>query len=86
MHLAQILSKHHCKIFPGTIPATFVTETMMNHVAKVLNKTPDEIREINFYKKDQVMSPEMIKMWNGWLALPKFSGGGKTPIIGHGTS
>ena len=26
----------------------------MNHVAKALNKSPDEIREINFYKKGQV--------------------------------
>ena len=27
----------------------------MNHVAKALNKSPDEIREINFYKKGQVI-------------------------------
>ena len=73
MHLAPMLSRHYFEIFPGTIPATFATETMMNHVAKVLNKTPDEIREINFYKKDQVMSSKMIKMGDGWLALPNFS-------------
>jgi CO/xanthine dehydrogenase Mo-binding subunit len=36
------------------VPATFVIETVMNHVAKALNKSPDEIREINFYKKGQV--------------------------------
>ena len=28
----------------------------MNHVAKVLNKTPDDIREINFYKQGQVFN------------------------------
>ena len=39
---------------PGTLPVIFVTETMMNHVAKAMNKSPDEIREINFYKKGQV--------------------------------
>ena len=27
----------------------------MNHVAKALNKSQDEIREINFYKKGQVV-------------------------------
>jgi CO/xanthine dehydrogenase Mo-binding subunit len=37
------------------LEATFVTETMMNHVAKVLNKTPDEVRQINFYKQGQVL-------------------------------
>lgn len=26
----------------------------MNHVAKSLDKTPEEIKEINFYKKGQV--------------------------------
>ncbi|CAB4004441.1 xanthine dehydrogenase oxidase-like, partial [Paramuricea clavata] len=36
-----------------TLPATFVIETVMNHVAKALNKSADEIREINFYKKGQ---------------------------------
>ncbi|XP_028415709.1 xanthine dehydrogenase-like [Dendronephthya gigantea] len=39
---------------PRTMPAIFVTETMMNHVAKVLNKSPDEIRQINFYKQGQI--------------------------------
>jgi xanthine dehydrogenase molybdopterin-binding subunit B len=38
----------------GTVPVIFVTETMMNHVAKAMNKSPDEIRKMNFYKKGQV--------------------------------
>ncbi|XP_028411467.1 xanthine dehydrogenase/oxidase-like [Dendronephthya gigantea] len=38
---------------PGTLPAAFITETMMNHLAKALNKSQEEIREINFYQKGQ---------------------------------
>ncbi|XP_046849634.1 xanthine dehydrogenase 1-like isoform X2 [Xenia sp. Carnegie-2017] len=38
---------------PGTIPSIFIIETVMNHVAKVLGKSPDVIREINFYKQGQ---------------------------------
>ncbi|XP_028395681.1 xanthine dehydrogenase-like [Dendronephthya gigantea] len=38
---------------PGRLPATFIAETMMNHLAKTLNMSQDEIREINFYKKGQ---------------------------------
>ncbi|XP_028399776.1 xanthine dehydrogenase/oxidase-like isoform X2 [Dendronephthya gigantea] len=38
---------------PGSVPAIFIIETVMNHVAKVLNKSPDEIRQINFYKQGQ---------------------------------
>ena len=34
----------------------------MNHVAKELNKTPDKIREINFYKKGQVKSINMVEI------------------------
>lgn len=40
--------------FVGTIPSVFIIETVMNHVAKVLGKSPDVIREINFYKQGQV--------------------------------
>lgn len=48
-------AKAHFSLSTGTLPVVFVTETIMNHVAKALNKSPDEIREINFYKKGQVV-------------------------------
>ncbi|KAK3726979.1 hypothetical protein QZH41_014709, partial [Actinostola sp. cb2023] len=38
---------------PSSIQAIFIMETIMEHVAKSLNKTPDEVRQANLYKKGQ---------------------------------
>ena len=40
---------------PGSLPAQFVMESMMEHVAKALNKDPSAVRKINFYTKGQVL-------------------------------
>lgn len=37
------------------VPAQFVIETVMENIAKALNKDPTEIRKINFYQKGQVI-------------------------------
>uniref|UniRef100_A0A0B7B2H5 FAD-binding PCMH-type domain-containing protein n=1 Tax=Arion vulgaris TaxID=1028688 RepID=A0A0B7B2H5_9EUPU len=36
---------------PGAVPAAFVIETIMEHVAKVVNKHPIVVKEINLYEK-----------------------------------
>ncbi|BFZ03307.1 hypothetical protein BsWGS_06345 [Bradybaena similaris] len=36
---------------PGSVPAAFVIETIMEHVAKSLNKHPTVVKEINLYEK-----------------------------------
>lgn len=38
----------------GSLPAQFIMEYMMEHVAKELNKDPTEIRKANFYQQGQV--------------------------------
>ena len=44
-------------------------ESMMEHVAKALNKDPSEVRKINFYTKGQVRAPETVLVhlgsWHG---------------------
>lgn len=37
------------------LSSEFMIETVMEHIAKALNKDPTEIRKINFYQKGQVM-------------------------------
>ena len=37
------------------MPAQFLMESMMEHVAKALNKDPSAVRKINFYTKGQVL-------------------------------
>ncbi|KAK7099380.1 uncharacterized protein [Littorina saxatilis] len=39
---------------PGSLPAQFIMESMMEHVAKSLNKDPSDVRKLNFYTKGQV--------------------------------
>ncbi|XP_048577165.1 xanthine dehydrogenase/oxidase isoform X2 [Nematostella vectensis] len=39
---------------PGRIQAVFFIESIMEHVARKLNKTPEEVREINLYRKGQI--------------------------------
>ena len=52
---------------PGSLPAQFMIESMMEHVAKVLNKDPSEVRKINFYTKGQVLAAGMVRLgsWHG---------------------
>ncbi|KAK3736528.1 hypothetical protein QZH41_004418 [Actinostola sp. cb2023] len=39
---------------PGQVQSVFIIESIMEHVAKALNKTPEEIREKNLYQEGQV--------------------------------
>ncbi|XP_065844418.1 uncharacterized protein [Oscarella lobularis] len=39
---------------PGALAATFIMESMMEHVAKTLNRSPEVVRFANLYKKGQV--------------------------------
>ncbi|BFZ17322.1 hypothetical protein BsWGS_20361 [Bradybaena similaris] len=38
---------------PGSVPAAFVIETIMEHVAKTVNKHPIIVKELNLYEKHQ---------------------------------
>jgi xanthine dehydrogenase/oxidase len=38
----------------GSLPAIFIIESIMEHVAKSLNKSPEEVRMINLYQKGQL--------------------------------
>ncbi|XP_035826275.1 indole-3-acetaldehyde oxidase [Aplysia californica] len=38
---------------PGSVPAAFVIESIMEHVAKVLNKHPVMVKELNLYEQHQ---------------------------------
>jgi len=39
---------------PGSMPTISITEVMMDHIAKQLNKDPLEVRKINFYQKNDI--------------------------------
>ncbi|XP_065844843.1 xanthine dehydrogenase/oxidase-like [Oscarella lobularis] len=39
---------------PGSVPSIFAMESIMEHVAKTLGKTPEEVRVINLYQKGQI--------------------------------
>ncbi|XP_067656035.1 uncharacterized protein [Haliotis asinina] len=45
---------------PGSCPANFIMESMMEHVAKVLNKDPLEFRKINLFTKGQKTAAGMV--------------------------
>jgi len=38
---------------PGTCPAVFIAEMVLDHVAQAANMTPEEVRSLNFYKPGQ---------------------------------
>ncbi|KAK7469495.1 hypothetical protein BaRGS_00036474 [Batillaria attramentaria] len=38
---------------PGSLPAQFMIESIMEHVAKYLNKDPTDVRKLNLYQKGQ---------------------------------
>ncbi|EDO44966.1 predicted protein, partial [Nematostella vectensis] len=40
---------------PGSIQAVFIMESIMEHVAKSLGKTPEDVRQVNLYQKNQVL-------------------------------
>ncbi|XP_062519686.1 xanthine dehydrogenase/oxidase-like [Corticium candelabrum] len=57
------VSLHGCKTHtptstacraPGSTPNVFIIESVMEHVAKSLGKTPEDVRVINLYQKGQV--------------------------------
>lgn len=37
------------------LPSEFMIETVLEHIAKSLNKDPTEVRKLNFYQKGQVI-------------------------------
>ena len=41
---------------PGTLPAIFIAESMMDHVARSLQLDVEAVKRANFYQKDQVSS------------------------------
>ncbi|XP_071104762.1 uncharacterized protein [Haliotis cracherodii] len=45
---------------PGSCPANFIMESMMEHVAKVLNKDPLEFRKLNLFNKGQTTAAGMV--------------------------
>ena len=44
------------KSFPGSVPAALLIETIMEHVAKAVDKHPMHVKELNLYEKGQVSS------------------------------
>ncbi|XP_032242989.2 xanthine dehydrogenase/oxidase-like [Nematostella vectensis] len=50
---------------PGSIQAVFIMESIMEHVAKSLGKTPEDVRQVNLYQKNQTMpSGQALKYCN----------------------
>ncbi|XP_041366429.1 xanthine dehydrogenase-like [Gigantopelta aegis] len=45
---------------PGSCPAVFIMESMMEHIAKCLDKDPLEIRKLNLYQKGQKTPGGMV--------------------------
>jgi len=43
---------------PGSIEACFVAETIMDHIAYDLGKSPEEVREASLYSQDQEDAPQ----------------------------
>ena len=39
---------------PGTLPAIFIAESMMDHVARSLQLDVEDVKKANLYQKDQV--------------------------------
>ena len=39
---------------PGTLPGTFIMESMMDHVARSLQLDVETVKRANLYQKDQV--------------------------------
>ena len=47
---------------PGTLPAIFISESMMDHVACSLQLDVEAVKRANFYQKDQVTSLKIHHM------------------------
>ena len=45
---------HHMTLTLASTQAVFIMESMMEHVAKELKMTPEEVRKVNLYKNGQV--------------------------------
>ena len=45
---------------PGTLPALFISESMMDHVARSLQLDVEAVKRANFYQKDQVTPVGMV--------------------------
>ncbi|XP_065184192.1 xanthine dehydrogenase/oxidase-like isoform X2 [Sycon ciliatum] len=57
-------SNTYCRA-PGSIPAMFFMESMVEHVAKTLNMSPDLVRTRNFYKKgEKDIAGQPLTYWN----------------------
>ncbi|XP_073232045.1 xanthine dehydrogenase/oxidase-like [Porites lutea] len=64
---------------PGSSQAVFIMESIMEHVAKTLNKTPEEVRELNLYKNGQVTQTgqklkdcNISSLWNDLMLSSDF--------------
>ncbi|XP_025087515.1 xanthine dehydrogenase-like [Pomacea canaliculata] len=51
-------SNAYCRS-PGSVPAQFIMESIMEHVAKTINKDPSEVRKLNLYQKGQTSAGGM---------------------------
>ncbi|XP_048242204.1 xanthine dehydrogenase-like isoform X1 [Haliotis rufescens] len=45
---------------PGSSPAIFITESILDHAAKILNKDPLEFRKLNLYENGQTTAHGML--------------------------
>ena len=43
---------------PGSFPAIFIAESMMDHVARSLQMDVEDVKKANLYQKDQVCGKE----------------------------
>ena len=45
---------------PGSLEATYITETIMEHVAYRLGKDPTDVKRLNLYKSGEVILQLLI--------------------------
>ena len=61
-----------CFHMAGQVPASLIIETIVEHVAKMVNKHPIMVKELNLYEKHQVggfrpMGMELVASLIGYL-------------------
>ena len=55
--------KSHCAnliVSQGFLPAAWIIENIMDHIAEVLGKDPTEVRKLNLFQEGQVSTPSFI--------------------------
>ena len=65
MSAHQVQQKHSqfnkltfTRMYIGTIPGVFISEAMVNHVAKALSLDVEDVKRKNLYQKGQVGLPD----------------------------